>query len=219
MSIMIIVTLVLASSGLCMGGTMLAYAKMPERRLYKGTMRLLGGPAVNARRVLNMIFSLALVYAATFLLQGRLFHERPEPWWRSVLQGVAILAVYDLLYYLTHRFLFHGTSYLTRVHAVHHKAKHPTAIDSLFLHPVENFLGLALLFFVTWLVGPISVYTFGGCFFLYSWFNIIVHAGVDLPVPYAGFMARKHGVHHEAMRNGNFASLSPLPDRIFGTAE
>src|SRR5262249_27457606 len=133
--------------------------------------------------------------------------------------ALAILTVYDLLYYLMHRYLFHGWSVLKRVHAVHHRARQPTAIDSLFLNPIEGFLGLALLMFCTWLIGPVHIYTFAGCFFVFSWLNIIVHAGVDLPVPYCGMLARKHGIHHSDMRNGNYASLSPLPDKLFGTAE
>jgi sterol desaturase/sphingolipid hydroxylase (fatty acid hydroxylase superfamily) len=54
---------------------------------------------------------------------------------------------------------------------------------------------------------------------VYSWVNIIIHGGVELPVPYLRLVARKHAVHHVDMRSGNYASLSPLPDLIFGTAE
>ncbi|MBC7171741.1 MAG: sterol desaturase family protein [Polyangiaceae bacterium] len=101
---------------------------------------------------------------------------------------------------------------------MHHVAKHPIAIDSLYLHPVENFLGLALLHICVWAVGPVSLYAYGGLLFVYTQLNIIVHAGLDLPGP-LGHIARKHDKHHASMRAGNYASITPLPDLIFGTAD
>jgi sterol desaturase/sphingolipid hydroxylase (fatty acid hydroxylase superfamily) len=219
MSITLIISVVLASSGVCMGLTMLAYAKMPGRRIREEKGRLLKGPKVMARMALTMVSSVILVFALTHLLADRLFYDRPTPWWRGALEGVGILAVYDLLYYLMHRYPFHRWPWLRRVHAVHHRARHPIAIDSLFLHPVENFLGLSLMIFCTWLVGPVNIYAFGAVFLVYSWLNIIVHSGVDLPIPYFRMLARKHDHHHTDMRSGNYASITPLPDLIFGTSE
>jgi sterol desaturase/sphingolipid hydroxylase (fatty acid hydroxylase superfamily) len=162
------------------------------------------------------------VLAATYLLQDRLFQHgafTPAYAARGALSALAILALYDWLYYLMHRHLFHGWSVLRRVHAVHHRVRQPAAIDSLYVHPVENVLGLSLLILCTWIVGPLDAYAFGGCFFVYSWLNIVVHAGVALPFPYLGLIARKHDAHHAHMRAGNYASLSPLPDLVFGTGE
>ena len=51
--------------------------------------------------------------------------------------------LFDFLYYLTHRFLFHGKA-LRRVHALHHRALEPTYIDALYVHPLETFIGLVL---------------------------------------------------------------------------
>jgi sterol desaturase/sphingolipid hydroxylase (fatty acid hydroxylase superfamily) len=218
-SITLIVSVVLASSGVCMALTTLAYVKMPERRIREEPERKLKGPAVMARMGLNMVFSLILVFGFTHLLADRLFYDKPVAWWRGPLEGIGILGVYDVLYYLLHRYPFHQWPLLKRVHAVHHRARHPIAVDSFFLYSVENFLGLALLTFCTWLVGPVNVYAFGVVFFVYSWLNIIVHCGVDLPIPYFGMLARKHHVHHADMRAGNYASITPLPDLIFGTAE
>jgi sterol desaturase/sphingolipid hydroxylase (fatty acid hydroxylase superfamily) len=159
------------------------------------------------------------VFGFTHVFAARLFSAEPASLGRSALQVVAILALYDVLYYLMHRYLFHGWSVLRRIHAVHHRVRYPTTVDSLFLHPFEGFLGLGLLTFCVWVVGPVHVYAFGACFFVYSWVNIIIHAGVALPIPYLGLVARKHAIHHVDMRSGNYASLSPLPDLVFGTAE
>jgi sterol desaturase/sphingolipid hydroxylase (fatty acid hydroxylase superfamily) len=219
MSVALLITLVLASSGLCMGLTSLAFALLPSRRIREEKGRKLEGPAYLFRLAANMVLSTSLIYLATHLLQGRLFTTSAIPFWRGALEVIGILLVYDFLYYFLHRYPFHQWGLLMRVHAVHHKARHPIAIDSLYLHPVENVLGLALLLFCTWLVGPVNLYAFGVCFFVYSWLNILVHGGVDLGVPYVGLLARKHDLHHTTMRAGNFASLSPLPDLLFGTAE
>lgn len=219
MSVALLISLILASSGLCMGLTSLAYARLPARRIREEDGRKLKGPAYLARLGANMVFSTSLIYLATTLLSARLFYQGPVTLWRGALEILGILVIYDFLYYLLHRYPFHQWGYLKRVHAVHHKAKNPIAIDSLYLHPVENFLGLALLLFCTWLVGPVNLYAFGVCFFIYSWLNIIVHCGVDMGIPYLGLLSRKHDLHHTSMRAGNYASLSPLPDLLFGTAE
>jgi sterol desaturase/sphingolipid hydroxylase (fatty acid hydroxylase superfamily) len=218
-SLTAIVTVVLLSSSLCSALTMSAYARLPERRLHRDDQRKDMGPARRRRLAFNALFSTAMVFALTHLPARWLFTAAPPPLWRGALQVLGILALYDVLYYLMHRFLFHGWSVLRPVHAVHHRVRYPTTLDSLFLHPVEGLLGVGLLVFCTWVVGPVHVVTFGACLFVYSWLNIIVHAGVRLPVPYLDLLARNHAIHHVDMRSGNYASLSPLPDLVFGTAE
>ncbi len=219
MSITLVVALVLVSSGLCSALTMLAYARMPSRRLHRDDQRKDMGRELLHRAIVSSVMSTAISLGATWAFAAHLFVDAGVPLWRGALQAVAILALYDALYYAMHRFLFHQWSVLRRVHAVHHRVRYPTTTDSLFFHPLEGFLGLSLLLLCTWIVGPVHVYAFGACFFVYSWVNIIIHGGVDLPIPYLGLVARKHARHHVDMRAGNYASLSPLPDMIFGTLE
>ena len=192
------------------------------------------GPAAAATRARNRIctvassgsgswspaiFSTTLVYALTYFLSPYLFTTASSPWWRMGLHILAILFVYDLFYYLMHRFPFHQWRFMMRIHAVHHQSHRPIPIHAMHLHPLENFLGIGLLLFTTWLLGPVHVYTFAVCFFVYSWLNIVTHAGMALPIPYLNLLAVKHDAHHKHMRAGNFATLSPLPDIVFGTAE
>ncbi len=222
MSIPLLLSVILGTAGVCLGLTMWAYWKFPERRIREEPERLLKGPKVAIRMGLNSLFSAGLLFAFTYGLSDYLFYtEPPSAWWRIPLEFVGVLAIYDVLYYLLHRYPFHRWGWLKSVHAVHHTARFPIAVDSLYLHPVENFLGLALLTFCIWLVGPISVASFGVCFFVYSWLNIVVHAGIVFPAPFQYFtmLARKHDKHHATMSGGNFASITPLPDLIFGTAE
>ncbi len=112
--------------------------------------------------------------------------------------------------------------WLKKVHAVHHVVRAPTAIESLYLHPLETFLGQFLLTIVGCAFGPLDPVTWGLVLLVHSNLNIIVHAGLDIPVfglrSLSG-LARKHAAHHISMRGGNFASLTPLWDVLFGTAE
>ena len=70
-----------------------------------------------------------------------------KPVWLFLVEIVAILALFDFLYYWTHRSLFHGSfkgNPLRKIHALHHQARTPTYIDSQFVHPVETIIGLLL---------------------------------------------------------------------------
>ncbi len=183
--------------------------------------RKLKGWPVALRIGLNGLFSSTLVYVFALALQRFLFYTGRPSLGRFVYEPVAVLLVYDFLYYLLHRYPFHAWPGLREVHAMHHRAKYPIAFDSLYLNPIETLCGLTLLTFCTWLVGPISVHSFALIFLVYSQMNILVHCGLDLPgalKPF-GFMARKHDAHHRHMKAGNFASLTPIWDRLFRTAE
>ncbi len=135
---------------------------------------------------------------------------------------VATLLVYDFLYYFLHRFPFHQWPRMQRVHTLHHTVKHPTAIEALYASPLENALGLATFFISTAIVGPVSQVSFLLLVAIYSWLNIIIHCGLaperGILWP-LGYMARKHDRHHKSMKAGNYASITPLPDWLFGTLE
>ena len=179
-----------------------------------------GGFRLYRSVVFNAVLSAAFVLVVAHGLYAHLMHDGATPIWRIALEAVGILAVYDFLYYFMHRFLFHEWKLLRRVHTVHHAAKHPNALHSLWMHPVENLAGLVLLMVSTLVIGPVHVYAFAFAFIVYSFLNIAIHSGLDLPGMRAfGYLARKHDKHHQNMQAGNFASITPLPDILFGTAE
>jgi sterol desaturase/sphingolipid hydroxylase (fatty acid hydroxylase superfamily) len=215
---------VLMAAGGLMATLALAYRvpALRPRRIFDEPQRKLAGPAFQRRVLANMVLSGGFVFALAFGPYAYLFHERPTTWLIGVAQGLAILALYDVAYYAMHRFAFHQWAWLKRVHSVHHVVRHPNALDSLYLHPIETFLGVALLMLCTWIVGPVHVATFAGVFAVYSFLNILVHSGLDLPFfPFraVSYLARKHDTHHTSMRGGNFASITPVCDLLFGTAE
>jgi sterol desaturase/sphingolipid hydroxylase (fatty acid hydroxylase superfamily) len=171
---------------------------------------------------INTLVSLSLVFGLTLSLRHILFYDRPLPIRMMLLEGATVLLFYDFAYYFMHRYLFHQWSLLRSVHAVHHAAHHPRAVDSFLLHPVENLLGLTLLLASIATVGGIHIWTFAPIFAGYTTLNVLNHAGLNIPrFPFRtlGRVAIAHDKHHHSMSNGNYASITPLPDIIFGTFE
>ncbi len=172
--------------------------------------------------VINSTLSMSLIFAISFGLQEHLFLQGSAAWWVLAIEASAVLFIYDFSYYFVHRYPFHEWKMLRGVHAVHHAARNPRTIDSLLLHPIETMLGLALLFGSIALVGGIHLATFAPLFFVYTTLNVLNHAGINIPhFPFRtlGILAEKHDKHHHSMLSGNYASITPIPDLLFGTSE
>ena len=168
---------------------------------------------------LSSVLSLIVVFGLTYLMYPYTFHTNPTPVWRVLLEILGILLVYDFAYYWLHR-LMHHKKLMRFVHAVHHRVRNPTAMESFYLHPLELISGLALLMACTWVVGPVHGYAFAAVFLVHSSLNIIVHSGMisgnKLLAP-LDHLTRKHHVHHMDDFAKNYASLTPWPDMLFGT--
>jgi sterol desaturase/sphingolipid hydroxylase (fatty acid hydroxylase superfamily) len=174
------------------------------------------------RVALNSAVSIVLIFSVMYGLGGYLYYDAGAPAWRYALEAVTVVLIYDFAYYFMHRYLFHEWKILRAVHSVHHAARNPRAIDSLLLHPVETMLGLGLFFGSVALVGGVHIYTLGVLFTIYTGLNILNHAGIDVPhfpLKTLGVLAAKHDRHHHSMLSGNYASITPLPDILFGTVE
>ncbi len=150
----------------------------------------------------------------------------PQPWWRAPLDIFLILMIYDFFYYLMHRFLFHGQGYFRKVHALHHQARSPTYIDAHYVHPLETFMGLNLFLL---LIPALSI-ALGGlhavhvaiAYVIYVQINQVNHCLVELPYsPFKtlSWITAKHAVHHENMHKGNYATITLLYDKLFGTLD
>lgn len=149
-----------------------------------------------------------------------------RPLWRHAVDMVAVLMIYDLLYYLMHRFLFHGR-WLRRVHALHHQARTPTYIDALYVHPIETVMGLGL-FLAMWPMwaivtgGPLHAVSMALTMVVFTYLNQINHTWEHLPrMPYRVIdsIAALHAAHHVDMNRGNYATITLLYDWLFGTYE
>lgn len=151
---------------------------------------------------------------------------QPMPWYTVLLDLFVVLMVYDFFYYLCHRFWFHGNGWMRKIHAVHHQARSPTYIDSMYVHPFETFIGLALfigtVFGIGLLSGSLHVVTVTLAYVIFTQLNTINHTFVDLPkFPFRtlSWITAKHHKHHENMHMGNYATITLLYDKLFGTFE
>ena len=179
-------------------------------------------PAVYRKSVvMNSAVSGGLLLGIPLLFQSKLFVLGSVGIFRTVYEIVAVLALYDLGYYLLHRFVFHEWSVGRRIHSVHHTIRTPYAKDSLYIHPIETASGVGLLLVCTAVVGPVGMWSFGIVLFIYSLLNVFIHSAVDLrffPFRSLTALVRNHNIHHDSMKSGFYASITPLWDYVFGTA-
>ncbi|MCB9703604.1 MAG: sterol desaturase family protein [Myxococcales bacterium] len=224
MSTATFMTLALLSSGVLMTALMVIYHSKISKgaRIHERKNPLLTGKRFYKMAAYNTVLSIAMLYVGILGMGERYISPDPSPWWVAMLQVGLVLGLYDFFYYFAHRYLYHEWTILRKVHAVHHSGKYPTAVDSLYIHPIETFIGVFLLLVSLWIVGPIDVSAFHWVFIAYTHMNIINHCALDFhvfPLNVFGFLARKHDRHHDSMKVGNYATISPLPDLIFGTLD
>jgi sterol desaturase/sphingolipid hydroxylase (fatty acid hydroxylase superfamily) len=167
-----------------------------------------------------------------FVMAPLVVSFEPRPLWRGLFDIVLILMVYDFFYYLTHRFLFHAAHdsrfavlrFFRRVHAVHHQARDPSHIDAFYVHPVETTIG-QLLFHFTVLglglaLGGFHVVSVAIASLVYIQLNTFNHVKFELPgYKLLNWISFKHHVHHIDMQKGNYATITLLYDKLFGTLD
>jgi sterol desaturase/sphingolipid hydroxylase (fatty acid hydroxylase superfamily) len=167
------------------------------------------------------IFGLILPFALT---------SEPAPWWSVLLDIFVVLMVYDFIYYLTHRFLFHDSRFLGGplkwVHAVHHRQHNPCRADSSYIHPIEVAIGLGLfvgtIFGLSLIMGKFHVVTLVVTWVAFSQINLHNHTLWEsdrFPFKYMHYLSRMHHNHHARFTGGNFATISLLYDWMFGTLD
>ncbi len=94
-----------------------------------------------------------------------------------------------------------------------------------FVQPAEGFIGIALYFAVIALLAlilgqPFSVATIAITMVIYTQLNQLNHVHIQLhcfPFNTINWIADKHAVHHIDMHRGNYASITLLFDKLFGT--
>ena len=148
-----------------------------------------------------------------------------QPVWKCFADALLILLVYDFLYYLTHRFIFHG-KLLKRVHGLHHQARDISYVDSQYVHPLETAIGLTLFMGTAiglgFAFGDYHALSFIIAQFIFNNVNQVNHTKFNLtgfPYNVVNYLTSKHAVHHIDMHHGNYSTLSPLYDWMFGTLD
>jgi len=139
---------------------------------------------------------------------------------------LVVLMVYDFFYYLAHRFWFHSNGFMRKIHAVHHQARNPSYIDASYVHPAEVLVGMWLyiltVLILALFIGPFHIVTMVLTYLIFMVMNTINHTRVELPYfPFKTltWVVAKHHVHHENMHKGNYATITLLFDKMFGTLD
>jgi len=151
-----------------------------------------------------------------------------RPIWQHLLEIIAILAIFDFMYYWTHRSLFHGNP-LRKIHALHHQARKPTHIDAHYVHPLETFIGLSLFLISMPLLAliegaPLNAFSAAIATLIFTQLNTLNHVWTNLPQDKwlfrtVDYITGVHHAHHVDMNHGNFATLTMFYDKLFGTFE
>jgi len=156
---------------------------------------------------------------------------QPQPVWQMAIDLVAILLLFDLFYYLMHRFLCHDEGFMggppfLKTHGVHHQHHKPCRLDTAYLHPGESFISLELFLLAILLLslamGRFHVLTIIVSYMIFietSQTNHTLFPHNRFPFKYLSFDSRLHHVHHTKFTAGNFGIISPLYDWMFGTLD
>ena len=145
-----------------------------------------------------------------------------HPWW--FLGAIATIAIQSFAAYATH-FFFHKSSWLWRVHRVHHFDTVVDVSTGLRHHPLELMLALLIDSFVAIVVGllPLALMIYGtteAMFALFSHANIKLPAKIDRMLRVIFVTPRIHAVHHSAHQpetDSNYGTVFIIWDRLFGT--
>ena len=173
------------------------------------------------RITLNGVFSVSMYFAFAYLAGDYFLQTNPSTVVEVICEVFLILLLWDFLYYCLHR-AFHLPFLMKYVHGRHHHVRNPTAMDGLYLNPLDNLGGVGLLFVSVLIVSPISLTSFLIAVLGHTLINSITHTGLNLPhrmFRITNFWATKHAIHHGKNVNANYAVIFPFWDRLFGTYE
>ena len=224
MKVLYVILVSYASAGLAQAALMYAYRSNAAQKymISDDAHRSKTDRELYWRVALNITVSVTLIFSVMFGLGDYLYYDHAAPAWRYALEAVTVVLIYDFGYYFMHRYPFHEWKLLRGVHSVHHAARNPgrsTASCCTRWKPSSG-SGCSLARW-PWLAACTST-RLGALFTAYTALNILNHAGIDVPhFPFKtlGVLAAKHDRHHHSMLSGNYASITPLPDIIFGTVE
>ncbi|NRD20468.1 sterol desaturase family protein [Winogradskyella eckloniae] len=136
-----------------------------------------------------------------------------------ILQTLSVLILSDFLIYCGHR-LQHKIDFLWRFHKVHHSAKHLDWLAAHREHPLDSIYTIGLINLPAYILGfPLE--SIAGIIAFRGIWAIYIHSNVRLPLgPLRVLIGAPelHHWHHDLDRRaGNYANISPIMDKLFGT--
>ncbi len=170
----------------------------------------------------NLVLPAFLVPFSVYNYRHYLSSSWPA-WEIAIFQFIVMIVLDDIWTYTSHRLLHENKFLLRTVHSVHHRARNPSPLDFVYVHPVEWFITP----FGIMAAGAILVLTCGKIYLPvllgYLTFRIIfemhIHSGLrSIFYKYIPIFVDPdfHWTHHEKAR-GNYSSMLGYLDRVFGT--
>jgi sterol desaturase/sphingolipid hydroxylase (fatty acid hydroxylase superfamily) len=139
-----------------------------------------------------------------------------QPLW---LQAIEVLFFSDLLIYWGHR-LQHKVDFLWRFHKIHHSSQHLDWLAAHREHPIDSIYTIGLINLPAFVMG-FELEALAGLVAFRGIWAIYIHSNVRLPIGPLKILIGSpelHHWHHDIERDaGNYANISPLMDKIFGT--
>eukprot|EP00756_Hemistasia_phaeocysticola_P064396 Hpha_TRINITY_DN7760_c0_g1::TRINITY_DN7760_c0_g1_i1::g.85414::m.85414/K07750/E1.14.13.72, SC4MOL, ERG25; methylsterol monooxygenase len=173
----------------------------------------------------NLLLLLPVTTMASPALEALLL-PRGEVWGDSVFEVLGKLCVFfvldDMFFYIYHRTLHTYPALYRAFHKPHHVFAHPFVLSAYAVTPVElslQSIGATLGPLVLWR-GSTHRHLLWLFLWLRQWQGIEDHTGYHLPIgthliPGVGGTTF-HDAHH-SVNTGNYASIFPVIDRVFGT--
>lgn len=146
------------------------------------------------------------------------FYEQvaAQPW---ILQVFEVIVLSDLIIYWGHR-LQHSTAFLWRFHKVHHSAQHLDWLAAHREHPLDTIYTVGLINLPAFILG-FPLQTIAALIAFRGIWAIYIHSNVRLPIGWLrlliGAPELHHWHHHISRHAGNYANISPIMDKLFGT--
>ena len=141
---------------------------------------------------------------------------RSQPWW---LQAIEVVVLSDLLIYWAHR-LQHKVDFLWRFHKVHHSAQHLDWLAAHREHPLDSIYTIGIINLPAFIMG-FELQALSALIAFRGIWAIYIHSNVRLPIGPLRMLIGSpelHHWHHDIERDaGNYANISPLMDKLFGT--
>lgn len=136
-----------------------------------------------------------------------------------LLQVFEVLIISDFLIYCGHR-LQHKVDFLWRFHKVHHSSKHLDWLAAHREHPLDSIYTIGLINLPAYIMGfPLE--SIAGIIAFRGIWAIYIHSNVRLPIGPLRILIgapELHHWHHDLDRRaGNYANISPIMDKLFGT--
>lgn len=138
-------------------------------------------------------------------------------------QFVAYFWIFDVYYYLLHRFALHGPFWW--IHEPHHRTYTPNALTAFVFHPIEAIVTGGFVHFLAWLAGGkmhqgtvFAVTAFGVLNSLYVHLGYqVLPTWVEKDGRFNWIMTTQvHDLHHSRVRC-NYGGFTTVWDRMLGT--